>query len=453
MRFPQYLLASALATIALLPAIGQRVTTASPRDAIPSRIILTWDGDPAHTQAVSWRTEAPLKSPQAQIAPLTADPSFEKESTTVSGTSDIDHLQDGRAAGHYAVSFTGLKAGTKYSYRVGNGEVWSEWNVFRTADDKPAAFRFLYLGDAQNSIKSLWSRTIRTAYSTAPDARFVVHAGDLVAEGHDDRLWGEWSDAMSFISAVLPSLPVPGNHDLHRPPGDPSAKSVLGAPLLWRRHFVLPANGPDIEEMKSQSYYLDYQGVRFVAIDVNAFANEDFQADARKRVQEKEVAWLESVLKNNPNRWTIVVQHQPIYAIAKGREYSEMRATLAPLYEKYKVDLVLQGHDHAYARTHKVAKDRVTGSAYPGVVYAISVSGPKMYQTHESHRELMATVVEQRQCFQAVKVSPDRLMYAAYSIDGALVDSFELQKKGAGTLYTNHAPASKRPSSFRKSGS
>ena len=30
-------------------------------------------------------------------------------------------------------------------------------------------------------------------------------------------LWGEWSDALGFISATVPSIPVPGNHDLHRP--------------------------------------------------------------------------------------------------------------------------------------------------------------------------------------------------------------------------------------------
>ena len=62
----------------------------------------------------------------------------------------------------------------------------------------------------------MWSRAIRTAYATAPDSRFIIHAGDLLNEGYDDRLWGEWCDAMSFISATIPSLPVPGNHDLHR---------------------------------------------------------------------------------------------------------------------------------------------------------------------------------------------------------------------------------------------
>ena len=50
-----------------------------------------------------------------------------------------------------------------------------------------------------------------------------------------------------------------------------------------------------------------------------------------------------------------MVQHQPVFPMAKGRRYLEMRAALEPLYDKYGVDLVLQGHDHLYARSQKVA--------------------------------------------------------------------------------------------------
>jgi predicted phosphodiesterase len=286
----------------------------------------------------------------------------------------------------------------------------------------------------------LWSRAIRSALLTAPDARFVVHAGDLLAEGYDDRLWGEWSDALGFIGATIPSFPVPGNHDLHRPPGRPDSKFVFSVSPLWHSHFALPTNGPDIPEMPGQSYYVDYQGVRMVALDVNVFANEDFEAAAKQRVREKQLAWLNQVLGNNSNRWTIVVQHQPIYAVAKGREYAEMRAALAPLYEKYGVDLVLQGHDHSYARSHKVAAGKVVAPDAPGVIYAVSVSGPKMYQLDELHMKLMAQTYEKKQFFQTIEVSPDLLKYTSYSIDGAVTDAFELRKRGAASTYVDHAP-------------
>jgi hypothetical protein len=47
------------------------------------------------------------------------------------------------------------------------------------------------VGDAQNDIKSRWSRLIRTAYAMAPQSAFVIHAGDLVSTGSRDDLWGE----------------------------------------------------------------------------------------------------------------------------------------------------------------------------------------------------------------------------------------------------------------------
>ncbi|MDN3596949.1 fibronectin type III domain-containing protein [Zunongwangia endophytica] len=62
---------------------------------------------------------------------------------------------------------------TTYVYRVGNGEknddYWSEWFQIKTAktgSEEP--FSFIYFGDAQNNIKSLWSRVIRSSYRKFP---------------------------------------------------------------------------------------------------------------------------------------------------------------------------------------------------------------------------------------------------------------------------------------------
>ena len=116
-----------------------------------------------------------------------------------------------------------------------------------------------------------------------------------------------------------------------------------------------------------------------------------------------------------------------------------MRVALAPLYEKYGVDLVLQGHDHSYARTPKIAGDHIVDPSASGVVYAISVSGPKMYETHKMHRELMAKIIEQEQFFQIIDVSHDQLRYTAYSVDGAVADLFELRKNGSGSTLVDSA--------------
>jgi 3',5'-cyclic AMP phosphodiesterase CpdA len=429
---------AAVAGSALIPedlfAETLPVEVPQPAELIPERIILSLTADPAHSEAVTWRTAKAIPSVQAQIAPASANPNFEKAAKAGAATAAKVEAASGKTAGEYAARFEGLIPNTRYSYRVGDGTTWSEWNSFRTASDKPEAFRFLYLGDEQNNIKSLWSRSIRAAYSKAPDARFIVHAGDLLAEGYDDRLWGEWCGAMGFISAVMPSLPTPGNHDLHRTPGRADSNEVLSVSPLWGRHFSLPMNGPKgVDELRGQSYYIDYQGVRFISLDVNVYSNEAFVKSAKQRVGAMQLAWLEELLRNNHNRWTIVVQHQPMYPIAKGRDYVEMRAALLPLYDKYHVDLVLQGHDHTYARTHKLAAGRVVSPSQPGTIYAISVSGPKMYEIEDTFAPLRAKTLAHTQAFQVIDMDGDKLTYNAYTIEGAQIDRFCLVKHAGGT--------------------
>jgi hypothetical protein len=402
-------------------------------DLVPERIILSLTEDPSHSQAVTWRTERPISSAHAQIALASANPDFAKAAAATVATVTKVEVASNKTVGEYAVRFESLTPNTRYCYRVGDGTAWSEWNSFRTASDKPEAFRFLYLGDEQNSIKSLWSRSIRAAYSKAPDARFIVHAGDLLQEGYDDRLWGEWCEAMGFISALVPSLPTPGNHDVHRAPGSADSGNVLSVSPLWRNHFALPENGPKgLDELKGQSYFIDYQGVRFISLDVNVYANEEFVQTARRRIGEQQLAWLEDLLRNNPNRWAIVVQHQPIYPIAKGRDYVEMRAALLPLYDKYHVDMVLQGHDHTYARTHKLAAGKVVSPSHPGTIYVISVSGPKMYEIEDKFQSLRATTLAHTQAFQVIDLDGDTLTYNAYAIEGAQIDHFRLMKHANG---------------------
>lgn len=442
----------ACALLLVLSSLAHAAERDAPQapELVPQRIILSLTADPAHTQAVTWRTDKPQPAAQAQIAESSANPNFVRSARTITGTAERAEVRAGTVVGTYTAHFLNLKPNTRYIYRVGDGAQWSEWSTFRTASDKPAPFRFIYLGDAQNSIKSMWSRSIRAAYSAAPDARFIVHAGDLIEEGHDDRLWGEWCDAMGFISAMVPSLPVPGNHDLHRVPGTPDSKTVLSVSPLWRYHFVLPNNGPEgLDELKQQSYFVDYQGVRFISLDVNVYANESFDKSARQRLWDGQRNWLEKTLKENPNRWTVVIQHQPVYTVSKERDYEEMRRVLVPLYDRYHVDLVLQGHDHAYARTYKLFGGKVVAASQPGTFYVISVSGPKMYDATGKYASLMAKQLHNTQMYQVIAVDGDALTYRAYSIDGAEMDEFQLHKTAVGKASAHAAAAKSGISSGR----
>ena len=187
---------------------------------VPDRIVLTLTGDPATSQAVTWRTSVHEDSASTAVAELTL-------ATPHGGYGTIQGMRDSAivlpattetletdlgSASYHSVEFKGLLPETLYAYRVGDGANWSEWFQFRTASRQRKPFKFIYFGDAQNELKSHWSRVVRQAYKHASDARFIVHAGDLINTYNRDADWGEWFYAAGWINGMLPSIVAAGNH-------------------------------------------------------------------------------------------------------------------------------------------------------------------------------------------------------------------------------------------------
>ncbi len=384
-------------------AVAHRAT------AIPDRIILSFQTNPARSQAVTWRTDASVSGAVAQIALASAYPKFVETARTVEA--QTSPLQTDLGLAHYhSVNFVGLAPSTLYAYRVGDGTNWSEWIHFRTASDGAEPFSFIYFGDAQNEIKSLWSRAIRAAYSDAPRARFMIHAGDLIDSANTDAQWGEWANAGGWINSMVPSIVVPGNHEYGQNPG-----GIKRLSRHWRPMFTLPENGP--RGLEETCYFVDYQGVRIIALNT-------------EEKQLEQAVWLETVLGNNPHKWTILTFHRPLYSSARGRENVALRQLWMPIFDKYRVDLVLQGHDHTYARSKNLRAGVNVRNNQSGTVYVVSVSGPKMY---ELNREpWMARAAEDTQLYQVLTVDGNTLRYQARTVTGELYDAFDLVKKGRG---------------------
>jgi len=363
----------------------------------PDRIILTWSDNPATTQSVTWRTDTSVVKAVAQIAPAGDNPNFHQQAQTIEA--QTTRLQTDLGSAHYhSVTFRNLKPNTLYAYRVGDGTHWSEWFHFRTASDRPQPFTFLYLADAQNDIRSACLRVVRQAFLHYPDVLFVLHAGDLVNRSERDLEWAEWFAMMGWMGATIPSIPTPGNHEY---PRDAEGQRRLCA--HWRAQFTLPENG--IPTLKETNYYVDVQGVRLISLNC-------------MEQRERQAAWLERVLEDNPNRWTIVFTHYPIFSSAQGRDNPELRALWKPIFDKYRVDLVLHGHDHTYARSKPQPS---------GTVYVNSVTGPKMYKLNPQpwmHRSAQDT-----QFYHLVHVNGNTLRFEAYTATGKLFDSFEIRKR------------------------
>jgi len=376
----------------------------------PQRVILNWYGDPATTAAVTWRTETPALDSAAQVVqagPNTLTPAgallFKAESLPL-----IREKSDGIWT--HSARFIGLKPNTLYAYRVGSGTSWSEWSQFRTARDVPGPFSFVYLGDTQNDLASQCSRVIRAAMLKAPNALFMVHAGDLVSRAWQDDKWGEWFQAGGWIYRQIPQLMVPGNHEYRRVP----VLTPKDLTPLWRPHFTLPENGP--AGLEETAFVLNVQGVRIVGLNPNT------------RIQEQ-ASWLDGVLRTGEKAvWTVLLMHQPIYSTGRLRDNRALRESLLPIIDSRGVDLVLQGHDHTYGRTYRLRGGERVSESRGGTVYVVSVAGPKQYSINTKFASIMARMAADKQLFQVIRVNDKLLSFEAWTADNVLFDNFELRK-------------------------
>jgi hypothetical protein len=375
--------------------------------------MLTISGNPATSRAVSWRTMFENKLSVGEIAPINASPQQEHEKQVVNGT--VSPWEEGSTSsmGHKVI-FDNLKPNTKYAYRVGDGKKWSEWFQFETSSDKTEPFSFLYFGDVQSDIKSLGSRTLRQAFSHFPQSDFMLFAGDLVSRSNEEY-WREFFYAGSWLFGMLPSVATPGNHEYDKPENQPRTFSKH-----WKQIYTFPTNGP-AEKFQQRIYYFDYQGVRFVSVDSPAIGESSEDGAVI-------LNWLDQTLASNPNQWSVVFTHYPVYSCSQGRGNEKYRDAMKSILEKHGVDIVLQGHDHTYCRGQNLAEAGKDAKNYP--VYVVSVAGPKMYGLNTSFwSERMAS---NTQLYQHISFNDNVLKYQSYTVAGDLYDEFRIEKDKKG---------------------
>ncbi len=380
----------------------------------PDRIVVSPLADAATGFAVSWRTDASVQSPVLELAPQGDSPGF-AAARRITASTQVLRSETGIAHYHHA-RVEGLSADTAWLYRVQGKDRWSSWNRVVTAADAQTPLTLLYFGDTQNKNVSHVTRVIRQAMRQAPQARLALFAGDLVSggDGQDDIEWGEWHAAARPLLEEVLTAPAAGNHeyaDLHQ--DTPQETTVLGA--HWPLAFALPDNGAAV--VPHTSYWFDHQGLRVAVLDGTSALEHDTGAEQAR--------WLDAVLAGNQRPWTLVMIHQPLYALRAGRDNAALIAHLAPVLAKHKVDLVLQGHDHAYGRR------LLDGAGSP--VLVSSVAGPKQYRLSDQAKASMRPTAEDTQLYQVLQLDAQALSYKAYTASGALYDAFAISRQADGS--------------------
>jgi calcineurin-like phosphoesterase family protein len=101
--------------------------------------------------------------------------------------------------------------------------------------------------------------------------------------------------------------------------------------------------------LKEQYYSFNQKNVHFLALSTETSFDEDSEQFAFAKQD------LEKYSKDPFIDWIIVFYHRYIYGSGSGlEEEKDFRETYHPLFDKYKVDLALQGHLHVYERTYPI---------------------------------------------------------------------------------------------------
>jgi acid phosphatase len=187
---------------------------------------------------------------------------------------------------------------------------------------------------------------------------FVISTGDNFYKGGvkstDDRLWKElFEDVYSSPSLTVPWYPVLGNHD-HK--GNAmaqvaysqiSARWSMPGPYYWRAVRLQDGSNADLFFLDTTPFVAKSRGIpRYLA--------------ARR---DNQFAWLEQALATSKARWKIVIGHHPLFSGGKHGSTNVLIKLLQPLFERYGVNVYLNGHDHDLQHVVVNGIDYVTSGA------------------------------------------------------------------------------------------
>ena len=362
----------------------------------PVHVLLTFGDAHKLSRNVSWQADCIIRPSWLELVCLS-----DSDTIRVEAQGEVFRSRGGQAA-YYMARLRDLQAGTSYAYRAVTGAKASPWYQFRTQPDSADKVSFLYVGDVQDSIGGEANRFLREALSRHPESEFLVCGGNL-ADGPRQSCWDEAFRDIDSVTQAMPLLVVAGNHDYR--------KGVIQ--WLERRFPLTFSYFLDSKMADNQVYTLNYGPVQFFLLD----SNRELPYLLTQR------DWLKAQLEQSRARWKIVVLHHPLFSIRSRCRNLIQRWVFNDLLETYDVDLVLQAHEHAYARmTAHEGGQAVTP------VYTVSHCSPKNYDIYENDRYDKS--IASSRFYQTVRISGDTLTLAAYEVyHHSLCDSLQIIKE------------------------
>ncbi len=384
---------------------------------VPARILLSFgDEDGECNRNISWTCGTEVKESFVELSTLNCQLSTVNCQLSPA-IGEVFASRHGKAA-YYVARLRDLKAGHTYRYRVCTGGKKSDWHEFHLPQAHESETTFLYMGDIQDSIGGIANHLLREAFRRNPDTEFLVCGGDLT-ERPTDAYWGETFETLDSVGQSVPVLTITGNHDY--------LKGIVCQ--LERRFSLIHSYFLDSMVGENQVFTVRYKNVQLFCLDSN---REFFYLWTQRR-------WLEEQLEKSRAKWKIVVLHHPLYSIRSSMNNLIQRWMFNDIICEHEVDVVLQGHEHAYARMTTSSQPSTLNSKLSTLnsklsppIYTVSHCSPKSYRIEFD--EMVDKFGTGSRYYQMVRTRGDTLFLTAWDAnEGTLYDSLYIVKRGANT--------------------
>ena len=363
----------------------------------PGRVLLTF-ADDERSRIVTWQCDSVLRPSWVELVKLP-----DGDTLRIEAQGEVFASRSGKAA-YYIARLCNLEG--RYAYRAATEDRVSAWFDFEVKAAGRRPFSFLYIGDVQDTLLGETNRFLREALQRHPQCEFTVCGGDLV-ERPTDSYWDEAFRNIEGIGQHMPFVTVTGNHDYFK---------GIRQRIERRFDLIFPYfQTTSVDD--NRVYSLKCADAQLFLLDSNRRPHKLWQ---QRR-------WLHRQLEQSQAPWKILVLHHPLYSL-KGHNNLVQRWMFDGLAREYGIDLVLQGHEHAYARmTNHDAEGRPTTP-----VYTVSHCSPKNYRI-QFDRRFDKFGISSRY-YQIVEVADSVLTVSAYEVyNHQLYDSLRIVRRAQDT--------------------
>jgi predicted phosphodiesterase len=236
---------------------------------------------------------------------------------------------------------------------------------------------------------------MRAAYGADIDFQSIaLHSGDWVSSDSENawtkQFFVNTNPQMHAFQSEVPIEGVRGNHE--------------GDGIYFKKYFPYP--------YVSDFYWsYDYGPAHIVVLDQYI----DFNPGSAQ------YNWLIKDLASTTKPWKVLMFHEPAWGAGGHGNNTDTQTYIQPLCKKYNIDLVINGHNHYYARAMVDGVPHITAGGGSAPLYTPDPTYPHIVITDKSFS------------YCEIDIRDATLVVTARRVDGSVIETFSINHQAAHT--------------------